>query len=162
MHEHGHLEFESLLWFAGWLIAIGVLFVVALRVPLQTRLSRFSAWVYSGGVILAFVMVAVFAGLAQSLHDQHFDLTRERVFTPSEQALEVVDRLTRPVKLTYFYQGQDPNGKRTRDVVEVMGRRNPHATGADRRSGQGADPGQTAWGQCLQCGRAGSGRTPNP
>src|SRR6185312_2778131 len=29
-----------------------------------------------------------------------------------------------PVKLTYFYRGQDPNGRRMKDVLEVMGRRN--------------------------------------
>ena len=37
----------------------------------------------------------------------------------------MVDRLDRPVQLTYFYQGQDPNGRRAADIVEIMGRRNP-------------------------------------
>jgi ABC-type uncharacterized transport system involved in gliding motility auxiliary subunit len=54
----------------------------------------------------------------------HFDLTRERVFTPSRQVLEVVDRLSQDVELTYFYHGQDPNGKRLKDVLTMLGRRN--------------------------------------
>src|SRR5262249_23933799 len=45
--------------------------------------------------------------------------------TPSKQAETVVDRLHQDVKLTYFYQGQDQAGRRARDMVEVLGRRNP-------------------------------------
>ena len=37
----------------------------------------------------------------------------------------MVDRLDRPVQLTYFFQGQDPNGRRAADIMEIMGRRNP-------------------------------------
>ena len=37
----------------------------------------------------------------------------------------MVDRLNQPVRLTYFFQGQDPNGQRAKDIVESMGRRNP-------------------------------------
>ncbi len=65
------------------------------------------------------------ANFALSLHDAHLDLTREAVFTPSQQALEVVDRLERPVQLTYFFQGQDPNGRRAADIMQIMGQRNP-------------------------------------
>ena len=39
--------------------------------------------------------------------------------------MEVVDRLDRPVQLTYFYQGQDPSGRRAADIMASMGRRNP-------------------------------------
>jgi hypothetical protein len=68
---------------------------------------------------------AALANVALVLHDAHFDLTREGVFTPAKQAENVVDRLSRDVKLTYFYQSQDQEGLRAKDMVEVLGRRNP-------------------------------------
>ena len=125
MQQAATLELTKLLWFLGWLVAVAALFVLALRLPLQTRLSRLAAWVYTSGVIAAIVAGAVLANMALALHDLHLDLTRQKVFTPSERALEVVYRLDRPVSLTYFYRGDDPNGQRAKDVVEVMGRRNP-------------------------------------
>ena len=121
MHE---VELADLLWFAGWLGAMVVLFWLALRLPLQTRLSGPGAQIYAAAVVVGIVAVAVLANFALSLHDTHVDLTREKVFTPSERALEVVDRLSGPVKLTYFFHGQDPNGRRARDIVEAMARRN--------------------------------------
>ena len=71
------------------------------------------------------MVVTVLANVALVGHDVHFDLTRERVFTPSRQALEVVDRLSQDVALTYFYHAQDPNGKRLKELMAVLGRRNP-------------------------------------
>jgi hypothetical protein len=35
-----------------------------------------------------------------------------------------VDELQQPVRVTYFYSGQDPNGRRMKEVLDVMGRRN--------------------------------------
>jgi hypothetical protein len=119
------LQLVNLVWFLGWLIAVAGLFAFALRLPLQTRLSALAARLYAGAVIVLIFTVAVLANFALSLHDAHLDLTREAVFTPSQQALEVVDRLERPVQLTYFFQGQDPNGRRAADIVEIMGQRNP-------------------------------------
>jgi hypothetical protein len=117
-------QLTNLAWFLGWLVAVAMLFWCALRLPLQTRLARLAARLYTSGVIVAIFAVAVLANVALSLHDVHFDLTREKVFTPSQRALEVVDRLRRPVQLTYFYQGEDPRGRRAKDMVEMMGRRN--------------------------------------
>ncbi len=126
---HGHpLCLANFAWFIGWLAAVAVLFRSGLDLPLQTRFSRLGTWIYTPGVILVIFAIAVFANVVLSLHDMHFDLTREKVFTPSEKALEVVDRLKQPVKLTYFYQGQDPNAKRAKDMTELMGRRNPLLT----------------------------------
>jgi ABC-type uncharacterized transport system len=115
----------NLSWFLGWVLAVAALFLLALRLPLQTRLTGLWSRIYAATVVVLIFAVAALANVALSLHDAHLDLTREKVFTPSQQALEVVDRLTRPVRLTYFYQGQDPNGRRAKDIVEVMGRRNP-------------------------------------
>ncbi len=120
------LDAINVLWFVGWLAALLVLFVLAVRLPLQPRLPRLAALAYTSGVVIAVLAVAALANVALRSHDAHIDLTRERVFTPSRQAEHVVDTLERDVALTYFYQPQDPAGKRARDMVEVLGRRNPH------------------------------------
>ena len=124
--EHGFSaqELTNLLWFFGWLVAIAVLFVLGLRLPLQTRLHRITARVYSASVVLGSIAIGGVAVVGLALHDVHLDLTREKIYTPSERALEVVDRLDRPVKLTYFFQGEDQSARRAREVVEVMGHRN--------------------------------------
>jgi hypothetical protein len=125
MEHHASLEPTKLLWFAGWCAALLVLFVLGIRLPLQPRLSRFAGFMFTVGSVVAAIGLVILANVALVLHDVHFDLTRERVFTPSRQVLEVVDRLAQDVQLTYFYQAQDPNGKRLRDLATVLGRRNP-------------------------------------
>ena len=62
------------------------------------------------------------------LNDTHIDLTREKVYTPSTTAMAVVDELRTPVRITYFYRSDDPIGQRARNIMEVMGRRNPLLT----------------------------------
>jgi hypothetical protein len=119
------LDLVNSLWFLGWLVVLFGLFTLAVRLPLQPRLRRLAAVAYTTAVVGAVVGVAALANVALALHDVHFDLTREQVFTPSRQAENVVDALRQDVRLTYFYQAQDPAGKRARDMVEVLGRRNP-------------------------------------
>lgn len=119
------LDAVNSLWFVAWLAALAVLFVLAARLPLQPRLRRPLAVASVAGIVLATLGVAVLANVALVLHDAHFDLTREGVFTPSKQAEQVVDLLRRDVTLTYFYQAQHQEGRRAKDMVEVLGRRNP-------------------------------------
>jgi len=121
-----HLDGVNTIWFAGWLIAVAVLFTLGLRLPLMPRLRRLPALAYAGAIVAATLGVAALANVGLVLHDVHVDLTREGVFTPSKQAETVVDRLRQDVKLTYFYQAQDQAGRRAKDMVEVLGRRNPH------------------------------------
>src|SRR6202048_4107167 len=121
-----HLDVVNTIWFAGWLIAVAALFALGLRLPLMPRLRRLPGLGYAGAVVAATLGLAALANVALVLHDVHFDLTREGVFTPSKQAETVVDRLRQDVKLTYFYQAQDQAGRRAKDMVEVLGRRNPH------------------------------------
>ncbi len=118
-------ELVHLLWFAGWCVAMLVLFGLGIRLPLQRRLSHWMGVAYTAGSVAAAMVVTVVANVALVGHDVHFDLTRERVFTPSRQALEVVDRLSQDVALTYFYHAQDPHGKRLKELMAVLGRRNP-------------------------------------
>ena len=119
------LDLTNTIWFLGWLIALAVLFVLGLRLPLQPSLRRLPAFGYVTGIVIATLGLLVLANVALVLHDAHFDLTREGVFTPSKQAENVVDHLSRDVKLTYFYQSQDQEGRRAKDMVDVLGRRNP-------------------------------------
>jgi hypothetical protein len=119
------LDVVNTLWFGGWLVALAILFALGLRLPLQPRLRRLPALGYVVGIVAATLGLVALANVALVLHDAHFDLTREGVFTPSKQAETVVDRLSRDVKLTYFYQSQDQEGRRAKDMVEVLGRRNP-------------------------------------
>ncbi len=139
------IDVADLAWFAGWTIAVLVLFGFVLRLPLQTRLSRGFSLAYNAVVVLGISAVAVLANVALSLHDVHVDLTREAVFTPSREAIEVVDRLQRPVQLTYYYQGEDENGRRAAEIWQVMARRNPllqvRTLDPDREPGLARDAG---------------------
>jgi hypothetical protein len=125
MADHGSIELLNLFWFIGWCVALLVLFGVALRLPLQPSWSHSVGVFYTAGIVVVAVALVVLANAALVGHDAHFDLTRERVFTPSKQALEVVDHLRQDVDLLYFYQAQDAQGKRLKELVEVLGRRNP-------------------------------------
>lgn len=122
--EHGQIELGPILWFLGWALAVAALFFAGLRLPLQTRLTRGKSLLYNIAVIAVALIVAALANTAIVLHDVHLDLTREKIFTPSQQAMKVVDTLQVPVRLTYFYRGQDPSGRRLKEVLDVMGRRN--------------------------------------
>jgi hypothetical protein len=122
--EQGPIEFAPILWFLGWALAVGALFFAGLCLPLQTRFTRVKSLFYNIGVVAAALIVAALASTAIILHDVHIDLTREKIFTPSQQAMKVVDDLQVPVRLTYFYRGQDPSGRRLKEVLDVMGRRN--------------------------------------
>lgn len=121
----GGADVVNAIWFVGWLMALLVLFVLGTRLPLQPRVGRIAALGYSVLVVASVVGIVVLANVALAMHEMHVDLTREKVFTPSRRAQEVVDALQQDVKLTYFFQAQDPAGKRARDMVEVLGRRNP-------------------------------------
>jgi hypothetical protein len=124
MDEH-QIELQPLLWGAGWLAAVLVLFWVGLCLPLQTRLRHWLNWLYTGGVVvMAFALFAL-ANVALTLHNGHIDLTREKIYTPSAAAMKTVEGLGRAVHVTYFYHSEDAAGRRARDILEQMQRRNP-------------------------------------
>ncbi|MCW5624273.1 MAG: GldG family protein [Burkholderiales bacterium] len=123
MHAHAS---GNLLWFVAWLVALGFLFYLGLRLPLQATHSGWRARFRSIGAIVAAAVLLFLANASLISHDVHIDLTREKVFTPSRRALEVADQLEQDVKLTWFYQAEDQNGGRIKEVVDLMGKRNPH------------------------------------
>ena len=124
MDEH-QIELQPLLWAVGWLVAVLVLFSAGLRLPLQTRFGRWSNWLYTSVVVAVGFALFALANVALTLHDGHIDLTREKIYTPSAAAMKVVERLDREVRVTYFYHSQDPAGRRTRDILQLMQRRSP-------------------------------------
>src|SRR5262245_33624287 len=109
MQEHA-VELSALIWAAGWLVAVLVLFTVGLRLPLATRLGRVGASLYAVSCVAAGLGVWVLANVALVLNDTHFDLTREKVYTPSAAAMAVVDELRTPVRITYYFRSEDPIG----------------------------------------------------
>lgn len=127
MHEHA-VEFHALSWAAGWLVAVLVLFAIGVRLPLATGLGAAGSRLYAAACVTAGLGVWVLANVALVLNDTHIDLTREKVYTPSATAMAVVDELRSPVRITYFYRSEDPIGQRARNILEVMGRRNPLLT----------------------------------
>ncbi|GAC1340413.1 MAG: hypothetical protein NVSMB18_10410 [Acetobacteraceae bacterium] len=65
------------------------------------------------------------ANVGLHLHDVHFDLTREKVYTPSGAAMRAIDELSREVTVTYFYRSLDASERPARDLLAIMVRRNP-------------------------------------
>ena len=130
--EHA-VDFHALGWAAGWLVAVVLLFRGGLRVRLTTGGGAWRRRVHALLMLVAGVAAAVLAVTALTLHDTHIDLTRERAYTPSAQALAVASALSRPVKVTYYYQGTDPNARRALDMLELMADRNGllEVTGVD-------------------------------
>ncbi|HZX82241.1 MAG TPA: GldG family protein [Reyranella sp.] len=128
MHEGHAVDLHALIWAAGWLVAVALLFAAGVRLPLATGLGSIGSRLFALGCILAGLGVWVLANVALHLNDTHIDVTREKVYTPSATAMAVVDELKSPVNITYFYRSDDPVGQRARNILEVMGRRNPMLT----------------------------------
>jgi|FEC22Drversion2_1045045.scaffolds.fasta_scaffold00634_7 voltage-gated potassium channel Kch len=128
MHGEHAVELHALAWAAGWLVAVFILFAAGVRLPLATGLGAVGSRLYAAGCILVGLGLWVLANVALHLNDTHIDVTREKVYTPSATAMAVVDELRSPVSITYFYRSEDPTGQRTRNLLEVMGRRNPMLT----------------------------------
>jgi hypothetical protein len=99
------LDWINLGWFAGVLVALAVLFAAGLKVPV--RLAFASRLASATLVAAAAVAVTILANVALFRHDAHLDLTREKAFTPSTEAREVVRRLSEPIDVVYFYQKQN-------------------------------------------------------
>jgi ABC-type uncharacterized transport system involved in gliding motility auxiliary subunit len=109
--------------FACTLAALAALFAAGLRVPLPRAGAR--RRLASAALTLAPLASALAANVALYKRDAHFDLTHEKAFTPSEEAMRVVSELDQDVDLVYFYQKQNPAGRAAKTVVELMGRLNP-------------------------------------
>src|SRR5262249_56628990 len=75
-------------------------------------------------VIIAAVALVILANVALFRHDVHLDLTRERAFTPSTEAGEVIRGLTEPIDVAYFYQKQNAGAVALGTMLRQLEREN--------------------------------------
>jgi ABC-type uncharacterized transport system len=111
------------LWFVGTLAAFAVLLAAALRLPVPPNGS--GRVLLRAALVIGVLGAAVLANVALFKHDAHFDLTREKSFTPAPESQQIVRALDQDVELIYFYQKQSPAGRAAKTMVEVMGKLNP-------------------------------------
>jgi ABC-type uncharacterized transport system involved in gliding motility auxiliary subunit len=109
-------------WFFGVIAALAVLFAAGLRLPV--RLGFASRAVSAVLVVAASIAAVILANLALFRHDAHLDLTREKAFTPSAEAGELVRGLTEPVDVAYFYQKQSPGAVALGTMLRQLEREN--------------------------------------
>lgn len=109
--------------FLAVLAALTALFAAGLRPRLPAAGPR--RWAARGAVTVSACLAALLANVALFRNDAHLDLTRERAFTPSAEAAQVIGALQQDVELVYFYQKQSPAGRAAKTMVELMGRMSP-------------------------------------
>ena len=68
--------------------------------------------------------MVILANVALFRHDAHLDLTREKAFTPSAEAGEVVRGLSEPVDIAYFFQKQKPGARALGAMLRQLERQN--------------------------------------
>jgi hypothetical protein len=116
------LDAVNIGWFAGVVIALTLLFAAGLRVPV--RLAFASRLATAALVVTAALAVVILANVALFHHDAHLDLTREKAFTPSAEAREVVRGLSEPVDIAYFFQKQNPGARALGAMLRQLDRQN--------------------------------------
>jgi ABC-type uncharacterized transport system involved in gliding motility auxiliary subunit len=112
------------LYFVAWTAALLLLFSLALRLPLHPR-GRYRGPALAGILVLACGIVLV-GNIAMYRHDAHFDVTAEGRYTAPPQLVSVARSLDRDVAITYFYNGQDDDALRAKDVLAALARRYSH------------------------------------
>jgi ABC-type uncharacterized transport system len=148
---------SNILLFAAWSLTLLTLFVLAVRLPLRGRGSRWTAWAANALIVVGALGVVIAANVALYRHDVHFDATREGLNTPPQQLTDVVEQLQSPLSLTYFYNASDPNAIAVRDMIGIAGRNHPllafRAIDLDKEPGLARDIGVHAYNTAvLQAG----------
>jgi hypothetical protein len=148
---------SNILLFVGWSLTLLTLFVLAARLPLRGRGSRWTALAANALIVCGAVAVAIAANVALYRHDVHFDASREGLNTPPQQLTDVVDQLQSPLSLTYFYNASDPNALAVRDMIEIASRNHPllafRAIDLDKEPGLARDIGVHSYNTAvLQAG----------
>jgi len=115
-------DWINLGWFAGVVIALALLFAAGLKLPV--RLAFASRVASATLVTAAAVAIAILANVALFRHDAQLDLTREKAFTPSEEAREVVRGLNEAVDVTYFFQKQNQGARALGAMLRQLERQN--------------------------------------
>jgi hypothetical protein len=113
----------STLWSLACLAALLVLFAAGLRVRVYG--AGWRRWALRLGVIGGALAATLAANVAVYRHDAHLDFTREKVFTPSAEASDIVRGLGEPVQLVYFFQKENAAGRGAATMLDLLGRLNP-------------------------------------
>jgi ABC-type uncharacterized transport system len=109
-------------WFIGVIAALALLFAAGLKLPVQIRSA--SRAVTAALVIGGALAVTILANIALFRHDASLDLTREKAFTPSAEARDMVSALKEPVDVAYFYQKQNPGARALTTMLRQLERQN--------------------------------------
>ena len=109
-------------WFVGVLAALAVLFAAGLKLPVQ--IGSASRAFTAAFVIAAAIAVVILGNVALFRHDAYLDLTREKAFTPSAEARDMVSALKEPVDVAYFYQKQNPGARALTTMLSQLERQN--------------------------------------
>jgi hypothetical protein len=115
-------DWINLGWFAGVVIALALLFAAGLKLPV--RLAFASRVASATLVTAAAVAIAILANVALFRHDAQLDLTREKAFTPSEEAREVVRGLSEAIDVSYFFQKQNQGARALGAMLRQLERQN--------------------------------------
>jgi hypothetical protein len=146
-------KLSNSLLFVAWSLTLLTLFVLAIRVPLRGRGSRWSVWMPSALIASAAIAVVIAANVALYRHDVHFDVTREGRNTPPKQLTEVIDHLHAPLALTYFYNADDANALAVTDWITIAARNHPlltfRAIDLDKEPGLARDIGVHAYNTAV-------------
>lgn len=115
-------ELLNIGWFVGVVAALTLLFAAGLRLPVQ--IGSASRAFTAAFVIAAAVAIVFLANVALFRHDAYLDLTREKAFTPSAEARDMVSALNEPVDVAYFYQKQNPAARALTTMLSRLERQN--------------------------------------
>jgi hypothetical protein len=109
-------------WFLGVVAALVLLFAAGLKLPV--RIGPTSRVVTTVLVVGAALGIVILANVALFRHDAYLDLTREKAFTPSAEARDLVRALQEPVEVAYFYQKQNPGARALTTMLRQLERQN--------------------------------------
>ena len=118
------------LWFAGWILAVFVLFGLALSAHkkldlLRHRLPRGLAMMMLAAAVVG---MAIFANLVLLRHEVYFDFTAEHHYTADAAVVAEIEALNTPVQLTYFFRDDDPSAIRITRILKSLARQSPYLT----------------------------------
>ena len=146
-------EVAATLLFLAWLLALVTLFMLAVRLPLRGGASRLSAWGANAVIVMSAIAIVIAANIGLYRHDVHFDVSREGRNTPPSQLTEVVEHLSSPLALTYFYNAADANALAAKGLIEIAARNHPlltfRAIDLDKEPGLARDLGVRAYNTAV-------------
>ncbi len=150
-------EVSGGLLFLSWLLVLVTLFMLAVRLPLRGGGSHLSAWGVNALIIISATVIVIAANVGLYRHDVHFDVSREGRNTPPSQLTEVIEHLSGPLALTYFYNAGDVNALAAKGLIEIAARNHPlvtfRAIDLDKEPGLARDLGVHAYNTAvLQAG----------